>query len=105
MSKGYVISAFFLGTLLGAMLVAMAEPFVAAFWINGFVNVSLPDPQMQTVDIRSKNVAIITNDQGNRTTPSSVTVAETERTIGEAAKNQVADPKNTVFDAKPPTYT
>ena len=46
-------------------------------------------------------VEIIANDQGNRTTPSYVAFADSERLIGDAAKNQVAmNPKNTVFDAK-----
>jgi L1 cell adhesion molecule like protein len=46
-------------------------------------------------------VEIIPNDQGNRTTPSYVAFTETERLIGDAAKNQVArNPENTVFDAK-----
>lgn len=46
-------------------------------------------------------VEIIANDQGNRTTPSYVAFTETERMIGDAAKNQVAmNPKNTIFDAK-----
>ncbi|CAG4969944.1 unnamed protein product [Parnassius apollo] len=46
-------------------------------------------------------VEIIANDQGNRITPSYVAFTETERLIGDAAKNQmVINPKNTVFDAK-----
>jgi len=46
-------------------------------------------------------VEIIANDQGNRTTPSYVGFTESERLIGDAAKNQVArNPVNTVFDAK-----
>ncbi|KAH0903461.1 hypothetical protein HID58_042964 [Brassica napus] len=46
-------------------------------------------------------VEIIANDQGNRTTPSYVAFTDSERLIGDAAKNQVAmNPINTVFDAK-----
>ena len=44
------------------------------------------------------HVEIIANDQGNRTTPSYVAFTNTERLIGDAAKNQVAmNPVNTVF--------
>ncbi|XP_028075277.1 heat shock cognate 70 kDa protein-like [Camellia sinensis] len=47
------------------------------------------------------HVEIIANDQGNRTTPSYVAFTDTERLIGDAAKNQAAmNPTNTVFDTK-----
>jgi len=50
---------------------------------------------------KNDRVEIIANDQGNRTTPSFVAFTDTERLIGDAAKNQVAmNPSNTVFDAK-----
>jgi len=50
---------------------------------------------------KNDGVEIIANDQGNRTTPSYVAFTDTERLIGDAAKNQVArNPENTVFDAK-----
>jgi len=50
---------------------------------------------------QNDRVEIIANDQGNRTTPSYVAFTDTERLIGDAAKNQVAmNPENTVFDAK-----
>ncbi|GAU25082.1 hypothetical protein TSUD_257760 [Trifolium subterraneum] len=46
-------------------------------------------------------VHIITNDHGNRTTPSYVAFTDSERLIGDAAKSQVTrNPLNTVFDAK-----
>ncbi|KAG8860207.1 70-kilodalton heat shock protein [Serendipita sp. 411] len=50
---------------------------------------------------QNDRVEIIANDQGNRTTPSYVSFSDTERLIGDAAKNQTAlNPHNTVFDAK-----
>lgn len=46
-------------------------------------------------------VEIISNDQGNRTTPSYVAFTDTERLIGDAAKSQASmNPKATIFDAK-----
>jgi len=46
-------------------------------------------------------VEIIANDQGNRTTPSYVAFTETERLIGDSAKNQISmNVENTIFDAK-----
>ena len=50
---------------------------------------------------RQGQVEIIANDQGQRTTPSYVAFTDTERLVGDAAKNQAAmNPENTVFDAK-----
>ena len=50
---------------------------------------------------QNERVEIIANDQGNRTTPSYAAFTNTERLIGDAAKNQVAmNPENTVYDAK-----
>jgi len=51
--------------------------------------------------MKGDNVEIIANDQGNRTTPSYVAFTNTERLIGDSAKNQAAvNSTNTVFDAK-----
>ncbi|ORX61846.1 hsp71-like protein [Hesseltinella vesiculosa] len=50
---------------------------------------------------QNDRVEIIANDQGNRTTPSYVAFTDTERLIGDAAKNQAAlNTSGTVFDAK-----
>jgi len=50
---------------------------------------------------QNDRVEILPNDQGNRTTPSYVAFTDSERMIGDAAKNQTAmNPMNTVFDAK-----
>ena len=50
---------------------------------------------------QNDRVEIISNDQGNRTTPSYVGFSENERLIGDSAKNQASmNPKNTLYDAK-----
>ena len=50
---------------------------------------------------QNDRVEVIANDQGNRTTPSYVAFTDTERLIGDAAKNQAAtNATNTVYDAK-----
>jgi len=50
---------------------------------------------------KSGHVEIIANDQGNRITPSYVAFTDSERLIGDSAKNQATvNPERTVFDAK-----
>jgi len=50
---------------------------------------------------KNGQIEIIANEQGLRTTPSYVAFTDTERLIGNAAKNQAAqNPENTIFDAK-----
>lgn len=50
---------------------------------------------------KNGTVEIIANDQGNRTTPSYVGFTETEKIVGDAAKQAASqNPTNTVFDAK-----
>ena len=51
--------------------------------------------------MKNNAVDIIANDQGNRTTPSYVAFTDTDRLVGEGAKNQAAmNPKKTIFDVK-----
>ena len=50
---------------------------------------------------KNNNVEIIANDQGNRTTPSYVAFTDSERIIGDAAKNQVSmNTDNTILMQK-----
>ena len=50
---------------------------------------------------KNGRVEIIANDQGNRITPSYVAFTDTERLIGDAAKNQATtNPRRTIYDAK-----
>lgn len=50
---------------------------------------------------KNGHVEIIANDQGNRITPSWVSFTDSERLIGEAAKNLAAvNPERTIFDVK-----
>ncbi|KAK1282535.1 Luminal-binding protein 5 [Acorus calamus] len=50
---------------------------------------------------KNGHVEIIANDQGNRITPSWVASTDTERLIGEAAKNQAAsNSERIIFDVK-----
>lgn len=50
---------------------------------------------------KNDRIEVIANDQGNRITPSYVAFTDTERLIGDSAKNQSSiNPENTLFDAK-----
>ena len=50
---------------------------------------------------RGGRAEVITNDRGNRTTPSYVSFSKHERLVGDAAKNRVVkNLRNTVFDIK-----
>ena len=50
---------------------------------------SLLSPDALLISRQHDRVEIIANDQGNRTTPSYVAFTDTDRLIGDAAKNQV----------------
>ncbi len=50
---------------------------------------------------QNERVEIIANEQGNRTTPSVVSFSDTERLVGDGAKNQASmNPVNTLYDVK-----
>ncbi|KAL7589237.1 hypothetical protein Lser_V15G39484 [Lactuca serriola] len=50
---------------------------------------------------KNNRIEIIPNDQGNRTTPSCVAFTDSQRLVGDGAKNQLArNPANTIFNAK-----
>ncbi|CAL5350749.1 unnamed protein product [Camellia sinensis] len=72
-------------------------------WLNGegpAIGIDLGMTYSCVAVWQHDHVEIIANDQGNRTMPSYVAFTDTERLIGDAAKNQVTmNPINTVFDA------
>ena len=68
---------------------------------NGAIGIDLGTTYSCVGVFQNDRVEIITNDQGNRTTPSYVAFTDEERLVGDSAKNQAAlNPENTVFDAK-----
>ncbi|GJX84672.1 heat shock cognate 70 kDa protein [Tanacetum coccineum] len=67
-----------------------------------YASVDVPLVLWQAYGSTSQHVVeIITNEQGNKVTPSCVAWNGTELMVGEAAKNQIRrNPNNTVFDVK-----
>lgn len=81
--------------LFGLWLAAADEP------IGPVIGIDLGTTYSCVGVFKDGRVIIIPNDQGNRITPSYVAFTDTERLIGDAAKNQASNnPSRTVFDAK-----
>lgn len=108
MIKRKIIWWFSIGWLSILLSASLSQICILNSEIIFFSNMSKPAQQAIGIDLGTTyscvgvfqhgKVEIIANDQGNRTTPSYVAFTDTERLVGDAAKNQVAmNPNNTIF--------
>jgi len=87
--------------LLLVALVGFAAAEEAAENMGSVIGIDLGTTYSCVGVYKGGRVEIVANDQGNRITPSYVSFTDTERLIGDSAKNiATSNPERTVFDAK-----